>query len=548
MSIRKLKIKNFKIFRDFEIEFNRGLNILVGQNNVGKSTIIEAVHLALTGYINGKTIYNEYTEALFNVYAVEEYITSLRSAKPKAPPEIEIEVFFDGDSCPNFMGHHNSEKNQEACGFKLSIKFDDDYLEEYEELLKGGEVPLSLPIEYYKLEWISFADEVVRCKTIKIKSILVDSTYSRYSEVSNSFITRVVKTNLEKSDVVSVSKVHRKLRENFENDNAITEINNKLNLSPNISDKNISLSIELLTNNSWDKNLMAYLDNIPFHNIGKGEQCIIKTNLALSHKKAKEASIILIEEPENHLTYANLNKLINNIANLYEDRQIIISTHSSFVANKLGLDNIIMLNKSDADIKRVKFNQLPNDTYSFFKKVAGYDTLRLILSEKVILVEGPSDELVVQKIYYQKHKKLPIEDGIDIISVGTTFVRFLDIASLLNIKISIITDSDGKIDNLNDKYKPYQSNKNIKICYDDINRTPEQSINGINYNTLENYILISNGLNVLNKLFNKEFSKECDMLKYMENNKTDWALIVFSAISDISSPDYIKDAIEHVEK
>lgn len=546
MSIRKLRLKNFKIFRDFEIEFNDGLNILVGQNNVGKSTILEAIHLALTGYINGKSIYNEYTEALFNIFAVEEYIHSLPSSQPQGTPESEIEIFFDDNSYPNFMGHHNSENNKDACGFKLLIKFDDDYLDDYEELLRD-DIPLSLPIEYYKLEWISFADEIIKCKTIKLKSILIDSTYSRYSDASNNFITRIIKTNLEKNDIISVSKVHRKMREGFENNDAIIDINNKLNISHEISDKSISLSMDLLTNNSWDKNLVARLDQIPFYNIGKGEQCIIKTNLALSHKKAKNASVILIEEPENHLTYANLNKLINNISAKCENRQIIISTHSSFVANKLGLDNIIMLNASFNNVKKTKFGDLPTDTYLFFKKLSGYDTLRLILSEKVILVEGPSDELIVQKIYYQKHNKLPIANGIDVISVGTTFLRFLDIASILDIKIAVITDSDGKIASLNEKYMPYLNNSNIKICYDTIDRTPQNKIKNINYNTLENYVLLSNSLEQLNSLLGKSFKEENELLNYMEKNKTTWALTIFNSKMNIKPPKYIEDAISHVE-
>ena len=82
---------------------------------------------------------------------------------------------------------------------------------------------------------------------------------------------------------------------------------------------------------------MTYLDKIPFNYIGKGEQCIVKTKLALAHKKAKEASIILMEEPENHLSYSKLNELIAAIKEHCKEKQIIISTHSSFVANKLGL-------------------------------------------------------------------------------------------------------------------------------------------------------------------------------------------------------------------
>ncbi len=57
MSISKVKICNFKGFQGpFTLELNKGLNILVGNNETGKSTILEAIHLALTGLYNGKYI------------------------------------------------------------------------------------------------------------------------------------------------------------------------------------------------------------------------------------------------------------------------------------------------------------------------------------------------------------------------------------------------------------------------------------------------------------------------------------------------------------
>ena len=81
--------------------------------------------------------------------------------------------------------------------------------------------------------------------------------------------------------------------------------------------------------------LMTYLDEIPFHQIGKGEQCIIKTNLALGYQKSQEANLILLEEPENHLSHTKLNELIKNLSEGWANKQVIISTHSNFVANKL---------------------------------------------------------------------------------------------------------------------------------------------------------------------------------------------------------------------
>jgi predicted ATP-dependent endonuclease of OLD family len=59
MALKKIKIVNFKVFENLEVEFTDGLNILVGNNEVGKSTILEAVHLALTGMINGRYLNTE---------------------------------------------------------------------------------------------------------------------------------------------------------------------------------------------------------------------------------------------------------------------------------------------------------------------------------------------------------------------------------------------------------------------------------------------------------------------------------------------------------
>lgn len=57
----------------------------------------------------------------------------------------------------------------------------------------------------------------------------------------------------------------------------------------------------------------------------------------------------------------------------------------------------------------MKISDLP--AAHFFKKIAGYDTLRMILCKKAILVEGDSDELIVQKAYMKMHNgKLPIQD------------------------------------------------------------------------------------------------------------------------------------------
>lgn len=82
----QLKIQDFKCFHGLcEVELNSGLNILVGNNEAGKSTILEAIHLALTGMYGGKNIRNELSQYLFNNETVSTYIESVNAGKPIEP-------------------------------------------------------------------------------------------------------------------------------------------------------------------------------------------------------------------------------------------------------------------------------------------------------------------------------------------------------------------------------------------------------------------------------------------------------------------------------
>ena len=337
------------------------------------------------------------------------------------------------------------------------------------------------------------------------------------------------------------------MKDFFMGENAIKKINEKIKTAAKISDKKVELSVELSSKNAWESSLMTYLDDVPFHFIGKGEQCIVKTMLALGHKKAKEANIILLEEPENHLSHSTLNQLISNIKNNSSEKQILISTHNSFVANKLGLEHLILLNNK----KTIRLNDLTSETQIFFEKLSGYDTLRLILCKKAILVEGDSDELVVQKAYMiSNNGKLPIEKGIDVISVGTSFLRFLEIAVKIEKRVAVVTDNDGNVAALKKKYESYLGDNNkesIKICFDEILDSGDLIIGEkkFNYNTLEPKILKNNSLAELNKIFGTSYTENDDMHRYMKANKTECAIKIFDTSKFVNFPQYILDAINN---
>lgn len=541
MKIKKIYIENFKCFQRLELNLNFSINILVGNNEAGKSTILEAIHLALTGLLNGKYLKNDLTEYLFNVDCIKKYL-----ANPVSLPYILIEIFFEDGKHPLFEGSLNYEKKDKESGVLFKIAFDEKYQNEYNELLKDRENIKTLPIEYYEIYWSSFSRDSITSRSIPIKSALIDSSSNRFQNGSDVYLSRIIKENLDENDLVKIAQAHRKMRDTFMDDESIQTINTKVKSYSTLSTKELALSVELVSKNAWESSLMTYFDDVPFHFIGKGEQCIIKTDLALSHKKSKESNLLLIEEPENHLSHTKLNALINKIKTGNEDKQIIISTHSSFVANKLGLEHLIFLH----DKKTTRLNELSVDTQKFFEKIAGYDTLRLILCKKAILVEGDSDELVIQKSYMlQNSGKLPIEDEIDVISVGIAFRRFLEIAEKVNKEVVVVTDNDGDIEAVNKKYENYletNAKPNIKICFDSTVDAGNLMISQkpYNYNTLESKILKSNSLAKLNTIFGTSYTTEDELRKYMKSYKTECALKIFDTKEEMVFPDYIIEAIK----
>jgi putative ATP-dependent endonuclease of OLD family len=543
MVIKRVIIENYKQFYGkFELELQSGTNIIVGDNESGKTSIIEAIELALSGLLNGRFIRFELTQYLFNNRSVDEYLKALLSDNPIAPPQISIELFFDNDNFPIFEGSNNST-NEKAIGFTFYIRFDERYKEDYQDLI-NSKTMRSLPIEYYEVIWKTFAREDIVPKQIPFKSALIDSSINRYESRSDIYISKILRELLDTDEIIEVAQSYRNMKDNYGEQEIIKKVNERIHEAISVSKKSINIAVDLEDRNAWESSLVTCLDDIPYDYIGKGEQCIVKTNLALIGRKAVNAGIVMIEEPEAHLSYNKLNELIQQVEEKSNNRQLIITTHSSFVANKIGLEKLILLYSK----KTLVLSKLDPDTYDFYKKLPGYDTLRLLLCKKAILVEGASDELVVQKAYMTTHSgKLPIEDGIDVISVGLSFLRFLEIAEQIDIPVVVVTDNDGDIEAIKKKYFKYiDSKSNIKICYDKYVDDGPLNVdsNQFNYNTLEPKFIKANGFENTCKILDVKYDEITELQKFMYNNKTDVALKIFNTKLGINFPEYIMDAIK----
>lgn len=527
--LRKIRIKNYRVFKGFELAFTPGVNTLVGDNDAGKSTLLEAINLALTFRLHGNSIAFELSPYLFNLETVAEYLKALHAGKKPEPPTITIEAFLDDQPRhARFIGNNNLAK-EDGAGVRVVIRLDEDFREEYARYVEDPTKVTLVPTEYYRVDWLDFGGNPVRNAKYLPDASLIDASAIRLQSGADTHLQQIINTNLGQSQRVELMRAYRTVREEFAGMDAIRKINAELAGIPgDVSDHALSLGIDISPRATWERSLVPHLDDLPFQFYGKGEQSSLKILLALN-KRLEDSHIILIEEPENHLAFARLNMLLDKITKKCADRQAIITTHSSFVLNKLGLDGLILLTPE----RGMRLTDLRTDTVNFFKKLADYDTLRVVLAQRLILVEGDSDELVVQRAYRDIHGKLPIYDGVDVLDVdGLTAKRYLDIAVPLKKRTAVINDNDGDQAKMEGRYQAYAGYDFVKIC-----------VGKGEPKTLEPQLFAANGLDVLNRVLETNFATEDELLDYMADHKTDCALKIFESPESITMPEYIRDAV-----
>jgi len=533
--IGRVAIENYRVFRRFDLELAPDVNIIVGKNDTGKSTLIEAIALALTRRLHGSWFDQELSPYLINQEATREWVEELAATRPGAapptPPELVIELYFTDIEDAEVLRGTNNLRNEDACGVRLQARLASDFYAEYMQFVADPAAVKLVPTEYYAVELLGFSGNPINTRAVPMVVSLVDPATISLRAGVDYHLQEIIGTHLDPHDRVELTRQFRSLREEFSSKQAVREINEKLRAEDDdLTDRKLSLSIDISKRYTWESNLAAHLDDLPFQLVGKGDQSALKTLLAIG-RAADDAHIILIEEPENHLTHTSLRKLLGRIERRCAGKQLVVATHSNYVLNRLGLEHLVLL----GDGVSTRASDIPPDTASYFRKLAGYDTLRLVLADRAILVEGPSDELVVKRAYRDKKGKLPIEDGIDVISVGLSHRRFLDLAVRLKRRVWILTDNDGRtLEQMRERFSEY-------LQYDFVTlHTGEDP----QIRTLEPHIVNANSLEALNAVLGAHHESKEDALEAMLKDKTTAALAIFDSETRIVMPKYIQEVVD----
>ena len=516
--IKKIKLHNYKRFQNFEVEFNEELNLLIGDNEAGKSSILSAIDIVLSG--SRSKIETLGLDSLFNIEIIQEFLNSEK--KYENLPKFFIEIYLNEQD--NFILNGNVNSNNVTCdGLRLVCKPNDDLSKEIKEILEQEEA--NFPFEYYSIQFKTFSGENYSGYRKFLKHILIDNTQISNEYAAKQYVKTMYYSATKDSEKNKHQNEYRKHKQDFKN-NVLSDVNGRID--------NYSFSIKTNSRANLETDLTISEGSIEIENKGKGRQCFINTEFAL-RKNESDLDVVLIEEPENHLSHISMKKLIGRIAGS-ENKQLLIATHNNMVSTRLDLRKSILLNSSSHTPLLLK--DLTEETAKFFMKAPDNNILEFVLSKKVILVEGNAEYILLEAFYNNMIGKNIEDSDIHIISVGgTSFKRYLEISKILKIKTAVIRDNDKDYQkNCVDNYVGYVSN-DIKIFYDEDDEKHTFEI-----------LLYKKNTSVCDNLFSEE-RKTLDIQEYMLRNKANVAFeLLDKKSSEISPPEYIKKAIEWIKE
>ncbi|EQB0423530.1 ATP-dependent nuclease [Pseudomonas aeruginosa] len=516
-AIKKIVVKNFKSFDNLTLEFDPCKNVLIGDNETGKSSLLLALDLALSA--SRSRVEAIGYEALLNQGAVQKFLAG--PATLDLLPAVIVDVFLEEGGDQGFYGTQNVLGTM-TDGLRMAIV---PLIEEFGhtilDLLKANKD--SFPFEYYSVQFSTFAGAPHVSYRRPVRHLMIDSSRIDSEYAAREYTRAVFGFHTEVSDRYRLENCYRQGKELFGREN-LKDLNEALG--------DYQFALRTSPRSNLETDLVITKDGIPIENRGKGEQCFIKTNFALQkHEEKGSLHALLLEEPENHLSHTNMKRLVERLAGT-TGTQLFIATHSSHICARLDLRHTLLLGSGHAG----RLKDLSEATANFFMKAPDNNVLELALSKRVILVEGDAEFILMEHFYKQQAGHPPQTDDVHIISIGgTSFKRYLELGKILNIRIAAIRDNDGDYQQscvVNYEGHLYES---AKIFADP---DPDRSTFEIG--------LYSDNQKSCDDLF-AAGRKRLTVQEYMLKNKADAAFELLTKKSaDLIAPKYIQEAIEWI--
>lgn len=478
MYLSELKLWNFRKYGDsssFDIskpnlvlKFNKGINVLVGENDSGKTAIIDAIKLVL------KTQDYEWVR----VTEKDFFNNSNR---------FRIELQFDDlsdDEAKNFIEWLcyktiKDEQNQDKAVVYLRLIYD---ITRNEEKIFPSDVCAGADEKGYPLT--AEAKEYLKTTYLKpLRDAEAELTPGRYSRLSNILFSSDTfkKGSRENSLTKKIDEFNVFVNDFFEKSenegneikviideflNSFIENSNKSDFTFSQKDlRNILSKIEL------------GLKDIINPGLGSLNRLYMATELLnLKRNSWNGVKLCLVEELEAHLHPQAQMKVINKLLQCSEkdNIQFILTSHSPNLTSKLPIENLIYCHKESCYPMGKNFTNLDEDDYKYLQKFLDVTKSNLFFAKGLIFVEGWSEEIFLPSFAkVLKNNGIITKDlteaGVSIINVGNlAFLRYAKIFqrkdnTAIDIPIALITDSDVSKYQKDKKTKEITELSNLEI-------------------------------------------------------------------------------------
>ncbi|KHF38605.1 ATP-dependent nuclease [Halalkalibacter okhensis] len=499
MYISRVEIKNYKNFKANIIEFNEGLNVIIGHNNAGKSNLLRAMAL----------IYNPSVKKNLSIDDFNKQLT-LEELK-KQPPRINVSITLSQEKEENLMGDDlvvvsqwltKLEEPYEAkihYEFCLPLKHQDEYeqklstatsvndaweiidrnfLRFYTYKIYGGnlENQITVDSEYMKKFDFQFLDairdverDMFSGRNTLLKNVL--DFFMDYSIKSNQGLDddekeqqiKEEKKKFEDQAKVLMDSLNQRMLEgkkqilSYSKEIGASFDNAEPNFAGGITDVELYSALKLIVEHHDGIQLPITHNGLGYNNLIFMSLLLAKMQVNASEtylgSNAKVFPMLVIEEPEAHLHPSMQKQLLKFLKkNLAEKkvRQIFVTTHSTHITGALELDELICLYKGENETKVSypgKVFGTNVESKKYVQRFLDATKSNMLFAEKLILVEGLAEQLLMS-IFAEYLGKFLEDEHVAVINVGGKyFDHFLKLfnsnnSAAINRKVVCITDRD----------------------------------------------------------------------------------------------------------
>ena len=461
MYLSDIKIEGYRLFKDRQIlHLRKGLNVLVGENGCGKSTVIDAIRLLLNE--------DEYARSGISE---EDFYSSVD--KKEWADTISIKGRFSDLSEEKRVEYITWLDKKYNAVLNIDIVRKQDRRNNYKKAIWGGEASNSI------FEWEPLND--IQCVYLPaLRDAEKKLKASRGSRLARLLINLSQKTLEEK----------RKAGELMDIEKDVNDFNEELAKRPDIARANelINDSLENALGTVFAQTTKIRFGDVTFERIvealrivffpgkipteesvyrnlfenslGYNNLIYLATILAEFEGLKENYSsprILLIEELEAHLHPQIQIKVLKYLKEQAEknDIQVIITTHSTTIASATPIEDIISFNMTKNGIKITSLRKCIKNKQAKQFINRWMDTTRstLLFSKGNILVEGLAEALLIPKLaeIYLSGLKLDNapksleEAGISVINMnGIFFQYFMKIYDGYELKFPGREDNESK--------------------------------------------------------------------------------------------------------